>query len=175
MEDTFDLYKSSYYIHQQPTWGDFPASCGCLGCCKWTICQHTALLTSLVWSDIVVPDKLVAETPALRKKCSKVRGTAGPRRARLLRENAKQKKASTSKLAYVSDPVPPVQEPDPPVSYPVTSEDRQASPPPVPRINQPSPNLPASDEANRLERPARQAIAAPSAKKVNSQSAACFT
>ncbi len=85
------------------------------------ICEHKALLTSLVLSDVVVPDNLVAETPALRKKCSKVRGTAGPRRTRLLREIEKQKKVSTSKLAYVSDPMPPVPDSDPPVPDLVTS------------------------------------------------------
>ncbi len=70
-------------------------------------------MTSLFRSDVVVPDKLVAETQALRKKCSKIRGTAGPRKARLIREIAKQKKASTSKLAYVTEPVPPVPDPVP--------------------------------------------------------------
>ena len=206
MEDALNLYESFYYIHRQPTWGDFPPSCGCLGCCKCTICKHTALLTSLFRTDTVVPDNLVAETPALRKKCSKVRGTAGPRRARLLQEIAKQKKkASTSKLAYVSEPVPPVPDPDPPVPDPVRSESRQGSPPPAPRFIQPSPNMQSSDDvmfprhafmlasaANSLvrqdapapsaaakpyrrEHPARQAIAAPSAKKVNLQSHACAT
>jgi hypothetical protein len=38
LEDALDLYDSFYYIHQQQLWGDFPASCWCLGCCKWTIC-----------------------------------------------------------------------------------------------------------------------------------------
>ena len=178
---------------------------GACGCCKWTICEHTALLTSLFQTDIVVPDNLVAETPALRKKCSKVRGTAGPRRARLLQQIAKQKKASTSKLAYDSEPVPPVPDPDPPVPDPVRSESRQGSPPPAPRFIQPSPNMPSSDDVtfprhgfmlasaanslvrqdapapsaaakpNRWAPPARQAIAAPSAKKVYLQSNACFT
>jgi hypothetical protein len=31
LEDALDLYESFYYIHRQPTWGDFPASYGCLG------------------------------------------------------------------------------------------------------------------------------------------------
>ncbi len=53
------LYESFYYIHRQPTWGEFPVSCGCLGCCKCTICEHTTLLTSLLRTDIAVLDNLV--------------------------------------------------------------------------------------------------------------------
>ncbi len=34
LEDALDLCESFYYIHQQSTWRDFPASCGYLGCCK---------------------------------------------------------------------------------------------------------------------------------------------
>ncbi len=148
-------------------------------------------------------DNLVAETPALSEKCSKVRGMAGPRRARLLREIAKQKKAATSKLPYVSDPVPLVLDPAPPVPDPVTFEECQASPPPAQRVIQPSPNLPPSDEVIdtfpcfmlasddslvrqdapalsaaadpiRRERPAGQAITAPSAKQVYLQSPVCI-
>ena len=78
------------------------------------LCEHTSLLTSLFRSDVVVPDNLVAATPALSKKCSKIRGTAGPRRARLIKEIAKQKKSSTSKIGYVNDPEgPSLQRPTP--------------------------------------------------------------
>ncbi len=122
-------------------------SCVCLGRCNRTICKHTSLLTSLFRSDVIVPVNLVAETPAILKKCSKVRGTAGPRRARLIWEIAKQpeKKASTSKLKYVSDPVPPVpdlvpQVPDPSPTV-ADQEPRQASRPSAPHFNQPSPYL----------------------------------
>ena len=101
--------------------------------------EHTVLVTSLLRSDVMVPDNLVAETPALRKKYSKIRGTAGTRKARLNRENAKQKKASTSNLGYVTVPVPPV-------------PDWPASPPPSRPLNQPSPNLPtSSDEEENLD------------------------
>ena len=106
--DALDLYESFHYIQRQTSWGRFPWGCICLRCCKWTLCEHTALLTSLYRSDVVVPDNLVAATPALRKKRSKIRGTAGPRRAHLIKEIAKQKKSSTSKIGFVNDPVPPV-------------------------------------------------------------------
>ena len=56
---------------------------------KWTLCEHTALVESLFRPDIEVPVNLVAETPSLRKKCNKLRGTAAPRRARILKEFAK--------------------------------------------------------------------------------------
>ncbi len=55
-----------------------------------------------------MPVNLVAETRALRKKCSKVRGTGGQRKALLVKQIAKQKKKSVSKIGYVDDPVLPV-------------------------------------------------------------------
>jgi hypothetical protein len=105
---------------------------------KWTICGHTALLTSVFDPEVQVPGNLVAETPALRKKCSKIRGTAGPRKAWLLKQIAKQKKKSVSKIGYVDAPVPPV--PDAPAAAPTaalpdgggTATPPAPSPPPSP-------------------------------------------
>ncbi len=57
--------------------------------------------TSVFDPKVEVPVKMVAVDPALRKKCSKVRGTAGPRRASLLKSIEKQKKKSKSKIGYV--------------------------------------------------------------------------
>ena len=104
--DSLELYESFHLIQRQTTWGKFPWECICIRCIKWTLCEHTALMTSLFTPDVVVPDNLVAATPALRKKCSKIRGTAGPRRARLIKEIAKEKK-STSKIGFVDAPLPP--------------------------------------------------------------------
>ena len=96
--DALDLYESFHLIQRQTTWGDFPWGCICLRYQKWTLCEHTSLVASLFLPYLVVPDKLVAETPALSKKCNKLRGTAGPRRARIIKEIAKEKKQGTSKL-----------------------------------------------------------------------------
>ena len=157
--DALDLYESFNLVQRQASWGQpdkdgkpdegFPWGCLCLRCQKWTLCEHTALMEYLFRSDIEVPDNLVAATPALRKKCNKLRGTAGPRRARILKEIAKEKKKSTSKIGFVDEPVPP--QPDPPQLAPVPSESaRNVSLPPDEGFNVPSPNLLSSseDEAN---------------------------
>ncbi len=97
-------------------------------------------MTSVFNPEVQVPVTLVAETPALRKKCSKVRGTAGPRRARLLKEIAKQKKKSVSKIGYIDAHVPPV--PDPPEAAPAAAlpdGGGAADPPPVEDIPGPAP------------------------------------
>jgi hypothetical protein len=118
--DALDLYESFYYVRRALEWGgNVPLGCICKWCCKWTICEHTALVRSVFDPEVQVPVTLVAETPALRKKCSKVRGTAGPRRARLLKEIAKQKKKSVSKIGYIDAPVPPV--PDAPEAAPAAA------------------------------------------------------
>jgi hypothetical protein len=159
--DALDVYESFNLIQRHADWcptpGEgFPWGCLCLRCQKWTLCEHSALLESLFRPDIEVPDNLVAETPALRKKCNKLRGTAGPRRARILKAIAKEKKKSTSKIGFVDEPVPP--QPDPPQLAPVAPEStrdaapvapvstRDASPQPAQRFKIPSPNLPPSSD-----------------------------
>ena len=85
----------------------------------------------------------MAETPSLRKKCNKFRGTAGPRRARILKEIARDKKKSTSKIGFVDEPVPPVPDPVP------AKNGRDKSPPPRVRPDGwvvPSPNCGISSE-----------------------------
>ena len=67
----------------------------------------------------------------------------GPHRARLIKEIAKQKKSSTSKIGSVDAPVPPVPDVVPPVSA------RDASPPPTAhadRLVVPSPELSSTSE-----------------------------
>jgi hypothetical protein len=134
-----------HYVRGKTDWGKFPFACICKWCCKLTICEHTALLTSVFDPEVQVPVNLVAETQALRKKCSKVRGTAGPRRARLLREIAKQKKKSTSKIGYVDAPVPPV--PDAPAGAPAAALPDGGGAAVSNQFRIPSPKLPSDDEA----------------------------
>ena len=54
-----------------------------------------------------VPDNLIAETPALRKKTNSIRGTAGVRRKMLIKDIARQKSATKSKLTYMDPPLSP--------------------------------------------------------------------
>ena len=47
-------HSTTYVVRVgQTTWGNFPWGCVCVGCCKWTLCEHTALLTSLFRSKVV--------------------------------------------------------------------------------------------------------------------------
>ncbi len=114
--------------------------------------MSTALLTSVFDPEVQVQVNLVAETPALLKKCSKVRGTAGPCRARLLKEIAKQKKKSASKIGHIDAPVPPV--PDAPQAAPAAAlpdGGGAVDPPPVEDIPGPAP--PPSSRRYNLQLP----------------------
>ena len=51
---------------------------------------------------IKVPSEYVAAEPGLRKKCRQIKGTAGPRRARLMSEIQQEKKKTASKLLFMS-------------------------------------------------------------------------
>ena len=53
-----------------------------------------------------VPNKLIVATPALRKKTSSIRGTAGVTRKHLLKELAKAKTKSKTRLTYMDRPAP---------------------------------------------------------------------
>ena len=82
------------------------ASCTCRWCCKWTVCEHTGLVATVFSPKYKVPGKLIAATPALRKKTNSVRGLAGLRRKRALMEIRQQNAKSTSKLTYMDAPEP---------------------------------------------------------------------
>jgi len=84
-----------------------PAMCTCKWCCKWTVCEHTALLAYVFSPEYQVQEKLVAEAPALRKKTNSIRGTAGIEQRELIRKIAKQKQQSTNRLEYMDPPVQP--------------------------------------------------------------------
>ena len=95
---------------------------------KWTVCEHTVLVASVFSAAYKVPDNLVAETPALRKKTSSIRGTAGLRRKLLIKEISRQKKQSTNKLAYMNKAVHPQPAPAP-APAPAAAEEAEEAPP----------------------------------------------
>ena len=64
-----------------------------------------ALVSSVFKRSVQVPTNWVAATPALSKRTNKLRETATPRRARLIKEVAKEKTKSVSKLSYLDAPV----------------------------------------------------------------------
>ena len=132
-----DIYESFHLVQRQSTWAgkddrmhfskfaadqvpekmdqppQLPAMCTCKWCCKWTVCEHTALLAYVFCPDYQVPAILVAETPALRKKTNSIRGTAGVKRRELMRKIAKNKQQSTNRLEYMDPPVHPAAAPPP--------------------------------------------------------------
>ena len=72
-------------------------------------------MASVFSGEYKVPDLLIAVTPALRKKTSSIRGTAGVRRKHLLKELAKAKTKSKTRLTYIGRPAP---RQEPPVAAP---------------------------------------------------------
>ena len=83
-----------------------PMCCTCKWNNKWTVCEHTGLVASVFSGEYEVPNLLIAATPALRKKTSSIRGTAGVRRKHLMKELAKAKTKSKTRLTYMDPPAP---------------------------------------------------------------------
>ncbi len=106
-----ELYETFHWLRRQRTWGEYPLGCTCSTCGRNCLCLYSALVTSLFKKSVQVPTNWVAATPALSKKSNRLRGSAGPRRARLIEDIAKEKTKSASKLSYINAPIPPTPEP----------------------------------------------------------------
>ena len=81
-------------------------------------------MASVFSPEYKVPDKLVAETPARRKKTTSIRGNAGLKRNLVMEEIARQKTRSTNNLAYMDPPVCP----RPPAASPPASQAKDLAP-----------------------------------------------
>ncbi len=67
------------------------------------VCKHAGLISSVFNPAIKVQkDYVAAAEPGLRKKCKLVKGTAGPRRARIMAEIKEAKAKSASKIPFMS-------------------------------------------------------------------------
>ena len=93
-------------IPPPPPAAQIPLCCMCKWNYKWMVCEHTGVVASVFSGEYMVPDKLIAATPALRKKTSSIRGTAGGRRKQLLKELAKSKTKSKTRLTYMDRQAP---------------------------------------------------------------------
>ncbi len=80
--------------------------CTCPDCFKNCVCVHSvrfATFASLFKcsEDLLVPDEYIAATVGLRKRCRMIKGTAGVKRKRLMREQAAAKKKVESKIKFM--------------------------------------------------------------------------
>jgi hypothetical protein len=88
-------------MERKATWGAVPWPCSCTASHADCACKHGALLTAVFDPTIKVPKQFVASEPSLRKKCHRLKGTAGPKRKRLLAEMQKDKVKKASKIQFM--------------------------------------------------------------------------
>jgi hypothetical protein len=97
-----DLYETHHMLTRATNWGPpVEMSCTCLKDYKDCICPHGSLIASIWDASIRVPDEYIAAEPSARKKAKMIKGTAGPRRARLLKEIEADKGKTKSKIKYM--------------------------------------------------------------------------
>ena len=101
LDQALNVYETFHHLTRDATWGKVPLACSCEGSHADAICEHGALFTAVFDPDIEVPEEYVAAEPALRKRCHKLKGTAGPKRMRLMAEIAKGKKKAASKMGLM--------------------------------------------------------------------------
>jgi hypothetical protein len=109
--NALEIYESFVWITRKKNWGKYPAACTCNS--TYCLCHHVLLTCAAFDETVQVPTNWVAETPELRKKTNRLRGTAGPRRASMIVAIAKDKAKSVSKLTFMDPPIGPEPQPRP--------------------------------------------------------------
>ena len=101
LDEALNVYETFHHLARDATWGKVPLSCSCEGSHADAVCEHASLVTAVFDPEIEVPEAFVASEPGLRKKCHRLKGTAGPKRMRLMAEIAKGKKKAASKMGLM--------------------------------------------------------------------------
>ena len=102
VELLLDCYETHHMLTRATNWGPpVEMSCTCLKGYTDCACSHSALLASIFDASIRVPDEYIASQPSARKKAKLIKGTAGPRRARLLKEIEAERGKTESKIKYM--------------------------------------------------------------------------
>ena len=136
-----NIYKNFHLLKRSLAWGDIPVQCTCPDCFKDCVCVHGVLFASFFRDSeyLRVPDEYIAATVGLRKKCKMIKGTAGVKRKRLMKEYAATKKKAESKIKFMKVPAGAKVTPDgsgsksktfvvPDASVPSSSEDEDLEP-----------------------------------------------
>jgi hypothetical protein len=77
--EALELYKSFHWVRplrRAPDRGAVPLNCTCDTCYGNALCSETLLVAGIFDPDIRVQDDWIGATPALRKLCTSLKGTA---------------------------------------------------------------------------------------------------
>lgn len=123
VELLLDCYETHHMLTRATNWGPpVEMSCTCLKDYTDCTCSHGALLASIFDASIRVPDEYIASQPSARKKAKLIKGTAGPRRARLLKEIEAERGKTESKIKYMDMAKTFMEEEDDDVTVPPRSK-----------------------------------------------------
>ena len=93
------LYESFHHLSYETSWGTLPWPCSCPMSHAHCECKAAGLVAALSDPEIKVPYEFVE--PSNRKKCKRMKGTAGPKRIRILAEQSQEKQSSQSKIPFM--------------------------------------------------------------------------
>ena len=144
LNDSLTVYESFHHLQYVASWGKVPYACSCEGSHADAVCEHAALVTSIFDPEVEVPKAYEASEPGLRKKCHKLKGTAGPKRMRIMADIAKGKKKTESKLGHMSMEGSGPSSAQGPKPKDLNPEDRPTSAPPPFVI--PEPSIPSDSD-----------------------------
>ena len=101
VDKALDVYETFHHLTREDSWGKVPWPCTCPTSHAHCVCKHGPLLAALFDPEIKVLAEYVGAEPADRKKCKRMKGTAGPKRMRLLAEQSSDKKNTVSKIQFL--------------------------------------------------------------------------
>ncbi len=104
VKEAMRIYNNFQFLKRSLAWGEIPVQCTCPDCLKNFFCVYGVLFASLFNGSealLRVPDEYIAATISLSKRCIMIKGTAGAKRRRLLREQAATKKKVESKIKFM--------------------------------------------------------------------------
>ena len=105
IQSVLDVYENFHMLTRAASWKPVPVSCTCEHSSKFCICAHTVLFGMVFDSTLRVPTDYIAACPSRRKKMRMLKGTAGPRRARLLQLIQKDTHKAARTVEYLDRPV----------------------------------------------------------------------
>jgi hypothetical protein len=107
LRDALKIYNYFHQLNHATEWGEIALSCTCCVCFGNCACTHTLLFVLLFKLEVCVPDSWITATPSLQKKCKSLKGTARPRRLRLIEQRKCDEKNIDSKVTFLQGSTTP--------------------------------------------------------------------
>ena len=99
IDGVMEIYEMFHLLSRAAKWSPVPMNCTCCCCNKNCLCGHLLLFGSIFDKTLKVPPEYITSVPSERKKTRMLKGTAGPKRARIRLAIAEERAQAAEKAA----------------------------------------------------------------------------